>query len=286
VSDSGHLLSGYRMFTLIRRSRSGKRRSRGQSLVEIALILPLIMLIVMFGIDFGRAYLGWVSLQNAARIAANYAATNADAANWNSASDPDRILYEKFINADFSTSNCQLAPPPAPVFIDGPDAGLTTKDLGDSASVKLTCTFRFATPFIGAILGNQLTMAASSQFVVRTGEYDPTVLPTVAPLPTPTPTPTPTPEPTPSPTPDPGGSPGPTPTAAPTASPTPAPCIAPEFINHRKNEAQSMWNAAGFTTTVQYEPGNGNYLIARQDGAVGGQKLSCTETNVLVGPTP
>jgi hypothetical protein len=48
-----------------------------------------------------------------------------------------------------------------------------------------------------------------------------------------------------------------------------------------------MWNAAGFTTTVQYETGNGNYLIGRWDGAVGGQsKLSCTETIVTVGPYP
>jgi hypothetical protein len=47
-----------------------------------------------------------------------------------------------------------------------------------------------------------------------------------------------------------------------------------------------MWNAAGFTTTVQYEPGSGNYLIGRQTGAIGGQELSCTATTVLVGPYP
>jgi hypothetical protein len=274
------------MFTLIRRSRSGKRRSRGQSLVEFALILPLIMLIVMFGIDFGRAYMGWVSLQNASRIAANYAGTHPAALNWSSASDPDRIRYEQFINADFSTANCQLAPPPTPVFIDGPDAGSTTTDIGDSALVKLTCNFRFATPFIGAVLGNPLTMAASSQFVVRTGEYDPSVLPTIPPFPTPTPVPTPTatPTPIPTPTPTPGGTPGPTPTAAPTATPTPAPCFAPELSNHRKNEAQALWNAKGFTTTVLYKPGNGNYLIASQEGAIGGQGYPCTSTIVTVGP--
>jgi hypothetical protein len=226
--------------------------------------------------------MGWVSLQNAARIAANYAGTHPNAVNWNSGSDPDRIKYEAFVKADFSTSNCQLAPPPAPVFIDGPDPGLTTTDLGDSASVKLTCTFRFATPFIGAILGNQLTMAASSQFVVRTGQYDPSILPTPAPLPTPTPQ---TPEPSTPPPPDPSGSPSESPPAA-TPTPTPTPCFGPEFLNHRKNEAQSMWNAAGFTTTVQYEPGSGNYLIGRQTGAIGGQELSCTATTVLVGPYP
>jgi hypothetical protein len=285
VSDSGHLLSGYRMFTLIRRSRSGQRRSRGQSLVEFALVLPLILLIVMFGIDFGRAYMGWVGLQNAARIAANYAGTHPDTLiNWGSPTDKYRMQYDKLINADFATSNCQLGPIPAPTFIDGPDTGNTTKDIGDSAAVKLICTFRFATPFIGAVLGNQLTMAADSTFVVRSGEYSTTVIPTPTPAPTPTPTPTPTAEPTPTPTP--GGTPGPTPTATPTATPTPAPCIAPNFINSRKADAQSLWNTAGFTNTVLYLPGNGNYLIGQQLGAVGGQGYPCSATTVTVGPPP
>jgi hypothetical protein len=270
------------MFSLIRRSRSGRRPSRGQSLVEFALILPLILLIVMFGIDFGRAYMGWVSLQNAARIAANYAGTHPNAINWNSATDPDRIRYEAFIKADFSTSNCQLATPPPPVFIDGPDAGLTTQDLGDNAFVKLTCTFRFATPFIGAVLGNQLTMAADSQFVVRTGEYDPSILPT--PTPAPTPTPEPTPEPTPTPTLDPGGTPLPTPPAAtPTPTPTPAMCKAPELVNRRKAEAQSLWSGKGFSTTVLYGDGNGNYLIGEQS-VIGGQDYECATQVVTVRP--
>jgi hypothetical protein len=269
------------MRILHRRSRSSRRRSRGQSLVEFALILPLILLIVMFGIDFGRAYLGWVNLQNAARIAANYAGTHP-LANWGSASDPDRIRYTALVNSDFATSNCLLGTLPQPTFIDGPDAGNTANDIGDSASVRLTCTFRFATPFIGAILRNQLTMAADSSFVVRSGEYSSTVIPTPTPSPTPSPTPTPTPVPTPTPTP--GGTPGPTPTAAPTPTPTPAPCIAPNFINSRKADAQSMWTAAGFTTTVQYLPGNGNYLIGKQLGAVGGQGYPCTATTVTVGP--
>ena len=271
------------MRILIRRSRPGRLRTRGQSLVEFALVLPLILLIVMFGIDFGRAYQGWVNLQNAARIAANYAGTHPDALiNWGSPTDKNRMQYDKLINADFATSNCLLGALPEPTFIDGPDAGNTAKDIGDSASVRLTCTFRFATPFIGAILGNQLTMAADSTFVVRSGEYSTTVIPTPTPSPTPTPEPTPTPVPTPTPTP--GGTPGPTPTAAPTPTPTPTPCIAPNFINSRKADAQSMWNAKGFTSTVQYLPGNGNYLIGQQLGAIGGQGYPCTATTVTVGP--
>jgi Flp pilus assembly protein TadG len=35
----------------------GAGRSRGQSLVEFTLILPVFLLILMFAIDFGRAFL-------------------------------------------------------------------------------------------------------------------------------------------------------------------------------------------------------------------------------------
>ena len=64
-----------------RRPMVARRRSRttGQSVVEFALLFPVFLLILVVAIDFGRVYLGWVNLQNMARIAANYAANNADA---------------------------------------------------------------------------------------------------------------------------------------------------------------------------------------------------------------
>ncbi len=51
------------------------RRRQGQALAEFALTLP-ILLLLMFGIiEFARAFQAWVTLQNAARTAARYAAT-------------------------------------------------------------------------------------------------------------------------------------------------------------------------------------------------------------------
>ena len=57
-------------------------RSRGQSLVEFALVLPLILLLMLIAIDFGRVFLGWVGLNNAARVAANYAAMHPNSSDW------------------------------------------------------------------------------------------------------------------------------------------------------------------------------------------------------------
>src|SRR4051794_5621235 len=51
------------------------RRRQGQTLVEFALTLP-ILLLLMFGIiEFGRIFQAWVTIQNAARAAARYAVT-------------------------------------------------------------------------------------------------------------------------------------------------------------------------------------------------------------------
>jgi Flp pilus assembly protein TadG len=56
-----------------------RRAAGGQSLVEFALLLPVFMLIAMIGLDFGRAFVAWVNLQQSARIAANYISINPTA---------------------------------------------------------------------------------------------------------------------------------------------------------------------------------------------------------------
>lgn len=151
-----------------------RRDARGQSLVEFALVLPVILLLTMVVLDFGRVYLGYVNLQNMARIAANFAADNATA--WGTPGNATtRGYYSDRIVADARASNCSLPmvgnvpQVPAPTFTDRGSNG-TTADLGDSASVSLTCTFPIVTPFISAIFGtNGLSVSASSEFPVKSG---------------------------------------------------------------------------------------------------------------------
>ena len=75
-----------------RRSKRGLRQ-RGQSFVEFALILPVLMLIVLIGLDFARAFVGWIAVNNAARVGANFAATNPSA--WN-AGNPNATLQAHY----------------------------------------------------------------------------------------------------------------------------------------------------------------------------------------------
>ncbi len=69
---------GKRRPTLLRRFIGSKR---GQSLAEFALILPVLVLLMLGTIDFGRVFFAYVSVTNAARNGADYASFSSVAAN-------------------------------------------------------------------------------------------------------------------------------------------------------------------------------------------------------------
>jgi PKD repeat protein len=149
---------------LLCRVRNARGDHRGQSLVEFALILPILLLLTLIAIDFGRVYLGWINLQNMTRIAADFAANNADK-DWTIGST-NFIKYTNQIASDASASNCPLAPgqpaPPTYNDIDGGGIGL-----GDRAAVTLVCRFHVITPIISFIVGSDLNVTASSVFPVK-----------------------------------------------------------------------------------------------------------------------
>jgi Flp pilus assembly protein TadG len=53
-------------------NRSRRSEERGTSLVEMALLLPFLLLLLMVAVDFGRAYYMSIEVDNAARAAAQY----------------------------------------------------------------------------------------------------------------------------------------------------------------------------------------------------------------------
>jgi len=54
------------------------RQSRGQSVVEFAMLLPIMLALVGVTLDFARAYQVWVNLESASRSAAEQLAQNID----------------------------------------------------------------------------------------------------------------------------------------------------------------------------------------------------------------
>lgn len=74
-------MNRYRLFERWR--SAGDTQARGQSLVELAFMFPVLLLILSGAIDLGRAYYAYVTLTNAAREGARYGASNPIDANGN-----------------------------------------------------------------------------------------------------------------------------------------------------------------------------------------------------------
>jgi PKD repeat protein len=151
------------------RGTETRKPGGGQSVVELVILLPILLLMVLAALDMGRVFLGWVVLNNAARVGANYAALHPDA--WGAPGDvADQTTYANLVtdarnDASIALSGCETASVPQPAFPNG-------TDLGDFAEVVLNCTFSPLTPIIGDVFaagGNQLAVTARSVFPIRTG---------------------------------------------------------------------------------------------------------------------
>jgi Flp pilus assembly protein TadG len=251
-----------------------RHKGLGQSLAEFALTVPLALLMVLFGLDFGRVFLGWVALNAAAREAANYAAMNPTA--WTLPYNLDvQDEYARLVQTEATNINCTLASPLAsPTFPDG-------TSIGAPAKVSLTCRFSLITPFIALLTGNPIPVTASSAFPVRAGLIEgvpvetPSPAPTSSPAPTGSVTPTATPAPTATVGPSasvaaPTPTPAPTATPAPTPTPTPPTCTVVSLLNLQTNKAAAKWLDAGFSGSVIFSPlVPPNYRIAWQSLTVG-----------------
>jgi len=132
------------------------QRTLGQALPEFALTLPVLMLILLIAVDFGRLAQGWVTLNNTTRIAANYAAA-MPAGPFGSGSE-----YETTVRNESNNSPCAIATIPTPTF--APDT-----NVGSTATVSITCDFKLLTPFIGGLVGDPVPISATAIFTVRSG---------------------------------------------------------------------------------------------------------------------
>ena len=232
------------------------RRSRGQSLVEFTLVLPILLLLILVGLDFGRVFLGWVELNNVVREAANYAASNPNAWNSNTPDVTAQAAYQQLVTNDASGINCTMpSPVPTPAFPDGVNG---SHPIGELVTASFTCQFRIITPVISNIVGTNglLAVSASAAFPVTNGAI--LGIPIGPAIPTPTPTPS------------------ASPTASPSAPPT---CSVPNLVGEGPGPAQNDWTKAGFTTPIVFNPLEGTppYKIGSQSTIPGTIEL-CSST--------
>ncbi|NOZ27462.1 MAG: hypothetical protein GXP39_05335 [Chloroflexi bacterium] len=120
------------------------RRQRGQNLVELALLLPLLVAITALVLDAGRGLQAYMVLINASREAVRYASSNPT----DTAGITDIALAE-IQRGGLSTAN-------ASVSVSGSTPG---------SPVQVTVTYQM--PLVFNVLGtSQLTIQASSEAVV------------------------------------------------------------------------------------------------------------------------
>ncbi len=124
------------------------RGSRGQSVVELALLLPFLLLICGGVVDFGRAYHYDIALINAARTGARVAADTRQ---------PDSAVAQA-VKADAS-----------PISLLDSDISVSPaapRALGSTVTVRVTYRFTPITPLIGSLFsGGTVTISKSASMV-------------------------------------------------------------------------------------------------------------------------
>jgi Flp pilus assembly protein TadG len=159
----------------MRRLGHAKRASRGQSLVEFALVFPIFMLVVFGIIDVGR----YVYVTNAFNEAAREGARYGSVEQWQygcpaSVSTQNRLTCTQQIARDRMAAAPAVYSVSATCTSDGAmavsaascRAGYLLKVVVQTPSSPASDTFHFLTPVIGSLIG-PVTVTGQAQVVVQ-----------------------------------------------------------------------------------------------------------------------
>lgn len=124
------------------------RAERGQSLIELTLVLPFLLLIMVAALDLGRAYYVYVALTNAAREGARYGASNPS----NDSGVRSRVQKE-VENSNLSIPGGQIPAPVCYEYVEGStDFGASIScdaaGSGDYIVVTVNYPFRLVTGYV------------------------------------------------------------------------------------------------------------------------------------------
>jgi len=235
-----------------RNRRAGRWLRSGQSVVEFAILIPLLMLLFVAIADFARLYSTMVTIEAAARESADFGAFSSDYWKPDDSWVKSQMLHRACLASsnlpdyigtkdDFAAtcSNPQVTigertPQPLDPAPESTDCTASDNEYPCWLTVALEYDFNVILPlhlqFFDIELGvpAQLTFTRASTFAMTDLQL-PTPAPTPVVTPTPEVTPTPTPEETPTPTPEvtPTPTPEETPTPTPEETPTPTPEATP-----------------------------------------------------------
>lgn len=197
---------GIRPRTDTRPHGPGRARTRGQGLVEFALLLPVFLLLFAAALDLGRLAYARIAVENAAREAAFQASvtpTSYSAGQPCPTPDPvtgdppnNLVICRALLEADGSP--IELGPTDISLDCD-PNC---SPGIGHTITIEVRGSMPLLTPFMAAFFGGTVDFASTATAQIETlpdaadapattATPEPTIEPSPSPSPEPTPTPTP-----------------------------------------------------------------------------------------------
>lgn len=134
----------------------GPRRDKGQSLVEVALALPVFLLLLMALFDFGRVIYAYNTVSEAARNGARVAIVNQTYA------DICQVAAGRAVALGLPTT-CALSATVVGVYVL---PATRCSEINCIQSVKVTYQFDAITPLIGTVVG-PITVSSTSKVPVE-----------------------------------------------------------------------------------------------------------------------
>ncbi len=265
------------------RFRRRKGRTRGQSLVEFALVLPVFLLFFGAVLDLGRIAAAQVTVTNVAREAAFQAADT-----------PTSYVAGQPCNTTTNLVICRalLEANGAPVSISPSDISMTcspscTSGLGNRVSVNVVGHFTLLTPFMGVFFGGQnVTFSSTSTNQIKTipqssASPAPSSSPSASPSTSPSPSASPTPSPTPTSTPCLPPSAGFTYDTSPSNGKAPLTLTVTDTSTPQSCISSWLWTWGDGLTTLGKTPGSHTYVLAGTYSVT----LTVTNSNGLTNTT-
>jgi Flp pilus assembly protein TadG len=136
-----------------------RSRSRGQSMVEFALVFPILLLILMGLFDFGRAIVAYNTVSEAARNGARVSIVNQTPA------DICAVAASRAVALSLPTT-CAPNATAVGVYVTASSGGASCTAINCVQTVKATYQFRAITPIIGSFIG-PITLSATSSVPVE-----------------------------------------------------------------------------------------------------------------------
>jgi len=149
---------------------------RGQSLLEFALVVPILLMLFAGAADFGRVFYSYVAIENAAKEGALYGARYPLCATATTVCpDPHNATWRT--KRDLQVLGT-AAPTPTVQCLDQATqiahADLRDCVAGDIYVVRLSYQFTLITPILGDIIGNSKTLSTEARARVLNVAFDPT----------------------------------------------------------------------------------------------------------------